>query len=279
MAARPAGRCSARLRRARRGSTRRLIPDESSEDCGRRTPRAALRGAVGGPVATRRRRLAGRGRRFRFRGEGAEACRVQHTWGHQLAEFLLAEALSAVSHGGARFPVPVQIDREDELEALCRRHPRLLALSVHMPLNRFLHLRLREWGVPVRIVVRKYDGPAWGLGERLDRIVHSPHVFLSIRQSLRSSAVVFLAVDGARRPDPDGGYSALASPAALRFAHRTQTPVFVYRSLLTQDGGGRVLWREGGDLGAPYEEFARECRSAFSRIYAQPFDPRLCWQL
>lgn len=108
--------------------------------------------------------------------------------------------------------------------------------------------------------------------------MQSPHVFLKIRQALRSSAVVFLAVDGVRRPAPDGGYAAEVSSAALRFAHRTQTPVFVYRSLLKPDGAGGVVWAEGGDPQASFEEFARECRSAFERVYAHPLDPRLCWQ-
>lgn len=205
------------------------------------------------------------------------ACRMRHPWGQRLPEFLLAEALSSLSHGGARFPLSIQMDREAELAALCRDHSRLLALSVHMPLNRFLHRRLREWGLPVKIVVQKYDGPAWGLGERLERIVRSPHVFLKIRQALRTPGVVFVAVDGKRRLDADGGYSAEASAAALRFAHRTSIPVIVYRSLLT-GGVGRVQWAEGGDLTASYEEFAAACRSAFEQVYGEPGDPRLQWR-
>lgn len=213
-----------------------------------------------------------------FAARALEAWGVCHPWGQRLPEFLLAEALSALSHGGAHFPVPVYIDREDEFGALCRRHPRLLALSVHMPLNRFLHRRLREWGLSVRIVVRKYDGSAWGLGERLERIIQSPHVFLSIREALRRSSVVLIAIDGARGRDADGGYTAQLSSAALHFAHRTGTPVFVYRSLLTPDGAGRVLWEPGGDPGASFEEFSGAARAAFERVYAQPGDPRLQWQ-
>ncbi|MCB1018676.1 MAG: hypothetical protein KDC27_02055 [Acidobacteria bacterium] len=206
-----------------------------------------------------------------------EACGVRHPWGLRLEEFLLAEALTALSRGGARFPVMVEVEREAELAALCRREPKLLALSVHVPLNRLFLRRLREWGRTVQVVVRKFDGPVWGLGERLDRIVYSPHVFLDIRRALEGSSVVFLAMDGLCSREADGGYTAEVSPSVLRFAHRSRTPLLVYRTLLDSSGRGRVVWAEGGDPKAPYEELVRQCRHAFERVYAQPHDPRVRW--
>ena len=206
-----------------------------------------------------------------------EACGVGHQWGLPLGECLLAEALSALSRGGARFPLRFRIEREAELERLVRRSGGLLAVSAHVSLNRLLHRRLREWGLPVRVIVRRWDSPAWGLGEELDLLWHSPNVLVQAREALRRGAVVLVTLDETRRPDSSGGRVAEVSAAALRFAHRTETPVLAYRTRLDADGWGRVLWREGGDPRAPYDDFEHQCRQAFESVFREPSDPRFVW--
>lgn len=209
--------------------------------------------------------------------QALEACGVRHLWGLPLRERLLAETLSALSRGGARFPLRARIEREKELRALYEREGRLLGVSAHVSLNRLLHRRLREWGLPVRALVRRWDGPAWGLGEEVDLLWRSPHVLMEAREALRRGAVVLITLDETRARHPDGGYTAELNAAALCFAHRTRTPVIAYRSRLDDDGWGRVRWQEGGDVHAPYAEFERDCRRAFEQIYSEPSDPRFIW--
>jgi|GEM_PF-6733504 len=194
---------------------------------------------------------------------------------------LLNQWLRAFAGLRAPFPVPVEVDHEDELRRLHASSGAALLCSLHYIGNFFLLRRAVDWGWPLAgVSVRPV--PLWGLDRAVDRIEASAHCFPTVRRALKGGVSVVLQIDQRTAADQDGRPVVALSSRPFRLARRSGVPLVFFRGELQRElqdePRGRVRIAFGPDPSLDAESFEREARERFTRLFETTEGPRLVWR-